>query len=227
MQIANGSNLRQRKVEGVTVSRRASVQVNLMKNGSTGYGVLRWGQIGYAVNIASERIKVPKIKISDLQIRKCLAKGMGVVEIAKEFGMAKSSISERVKGFKSEIDTELVLGKADSLLGYKFDVMGQLLKISEAVNHEINFITLKIEKGHEKFRKGWQRQLLAHCAEVRKQVSLVMEISSQLYKVEEVSQFQKTVLEEIGNAAPEVRERILKRLTERAALAKSYGFGSS
>ena len=65
------------------------------------------------------------------------------------------------------------------------------------------------------------RQLaLRAMSEVRGQLSLQMELFKTLYNAEEVANFQKIVLEEIANEAPEVRNRILQRLTNRR-LAKS------
>jgi hypothetical protein len=52
----------------------------------------------------------------------------------------------------------------------------------------------------------------------------MLEIASTLYRVEEVANFQKIVIEEIGNESPECRERIVKRLVTRGSLGRSFDF---
>jgi hypothetical protein len=88
-----------------------------------------------------------------------------------------------------------------------------------------NYIEKNIKTATGDQRKELQEQRLRLVAEVRKQLGLLLDIAQALYNAEEVAAFQKSVLEEIGHAAPEVRDRILHRLNERRAIRSTFGFG--
>jgi hypothetical protein len=77
------------------------------------------------------------------------------------------------------------------------------------------------EESVKEFKFTDPRQLaLRAMSEIRGQLHLQMDLFKTLYNAEEVANFQKIVMEEIGYAAPEIRDRILQRLTDRR-LSKS------
>jgi transcriptional regulator with XRE-family HTH domain len=168
-----------------------------------------------------------KTKISTLELEKYLRQNMTVSQIAKKAGVAKSTVSERLKNLRVAVTKHVTLKNGGRLAERKYDAMDQLGKISAAVNRELDWIKGKIEAGpSDKDRRKWQDSQLSHCAEIRKQVELMLKIATELYRIEEVQRFQQVVLEEIANESPETRERIVRRLVERGALARSDGLSS-
>jgi len=105
--------------------------------------------------------------------------------------------------------------------------MGQLKRINDLINSELDYIETNIQAATGADRKDFQRQRLEHVAEIRKQLSLLLDITKTLFDAEEVAAFQQMILEEIGRAAPEVQDRIVSRLNARRAIRSTFEFRQS
>ena len=164
-------------------------------------------------------------KISLIQLERLVREGNGVSQIAKKLGVAKGSVSKRLKDLRVGITKDVVLRSAPQIVDRQLNAMDQLKKINMLINGELDYIEKNIETATGQERKELQEQRLKHVAEVRKQLGLLLEIAQALYNAEEVAAFQQSVLEEIGHAAPEVRDRILQRLNERRAIRSTIALG--
>ena len=165
-----------------------------------------------------------KAKFSNMELEKLLNQGMGVRAIAKKLRVSPSAVSQRLKALRVAISSHVAMRDGGRLAEQKYNAQEQLLSISRLINKELDFIQEKIKKEPEKERAKWQEAQLKHTAEIRQQIKLMLEIASTLYRVEEIANFQKIVIEEIGNESPECRERIVKRLVERGSLGRSFDF---
>lgn len=166
-----------------------------------------------------------KAKISLIQLEQLVREGNGVSEIARKLKVTKGAVSKRLKDFKVGITKDVVLRSAPHIVDRQLNAMDQLKRINTLINSELDYIEKNIETATGEQRKELQEQRLKHVAEVRKQLGLLLDIAQALYNAEEVAAFQQSVLEEIGHAAPEVRDRILQRLNERQAIRSTIGFG--
>ena len=164
-------------------------------------------------------------KISLVQLERLVREGNGVSQIAKKLGVAKGSVSKRLKDLRVGITKDVVLRSAPQIVDRQLNAMDQLKKINTLINGELDYIEKNIKTATGQERKDFQEQRLKHVAEVRKQLGLLLEIAQALYNAEEVAAFQQSVLEEIGHAAPEVRDRILQRLNERRAIRSTIALG--
>ena len=164
-------------------------------------------------------------KISLVQLERLVREGNGVSQIAKKLGVAKGSVSKRLKDLRVGITKDVVLRSAPQIVDRQLNAMDQLKKINGMISGELDYIEKNIETATGQERKDLQEQRLKHVAEVRKQLGLLLEIAQALYNAEEVAAFQQSVLEEIGHAAPEVRDRILQRLNERRAIRSTIALG--
>lgn len=164
-------------------------------------------------------------KISNLELDQLVREGNGVSEIARKLGVSKGAVSKRLKNLRAGITKDVVLRSAPQIVDRQLNAMDQLKRINGLINNELDYIekNIKTAKGDE--RKELQEQRLKHVAEVRKQLGLLLNIAQALYNAEEVAAFQQTVLEEIGHAAPDVKDRILQRLNQRRAIRSTIGFG--
>ena len=165
-----------------------------------------------------------KAKFSNMELEKLLNQGMGVRAIAKQLRVSPSAVSQRLKALRVAVSAHVAVRDGGRLAEQKYNAQEQLLSISRLINKELDFIQEKIKKEPEKERAKWQEAQLKHTAEIRQQIKLMLEIASTLYRVEEVANFQKIVIEEIGNESPECRERIVKRLVARGSLGRSFDF---
>jgi hypothetical protein len=60
--------------------------------------------------------------------------------------------------------------------------------------------------------------------EIRGQLKLQLEIFQALYDMQAVAEFQREVLEAIGDASPETRDRIIHNLKEKRAIRSTLEF---
>lgn len=163
-------------------------------------------------------------RISLIQLERLVSEGNGVSEIARKLGVTKGAVSKAIKRLNIAFTKDVALRTAPQIADKKIDAMTQLSKLNGLIHSELDYIQTIIQKSSGPERKELQAQQLKHVAEVRKQLGLLLNIAEALYNAEEVAAFQKIVLEEIGNAAPEVRDRILHRLNERRAIRSTLEF---
>ena len=167
---------------------------------------------------------MPKRKISFVQLERLVSEGNGVSEIARKLGVTKGAVSKAIKRLNIAVTKDVALRTAPKIADKKIDAMTQLTKVNDLIHSELNYIQTTIQSTSGTERKELQAQQLKHVAEVRKQLGLLLNIAQALYNAEEVAAFQQIVLEEIGNVAPEVRDRILHRLNERRAIRSTLDF---
>lgn len=162
-----------------------------------------------------------KRKIALIELEKLVRDGLGVSQIARKLGVTKGAVSKALKRLNVAISKDVALRSAPEIVDQKLDAMGQLTRVNGLINNELDYIEEHISTASGDKRKQLQDQKLKHVAEVRKQLSLLLNIAQTLYNADEVAAFQQIVLEEIGNASPEVRHKILSRLNARRAIGQS------
>jgi hypothetical protein len=155
-------------------------------------------------------------KIHPLKLGELVAEGMGVSDIARELGVDKAAVSRAMKRLNLAVAKDVVLRSAVVLADHRIDVMAQLNAINGAVARELAMIQGGLDGLQEGGDRGpLQDAQLRHVGEIRRQIELLVEIASSLYSIQQVADFQQVVLEEIRSVAPEVRDRIIRRLAER------------
>ena len=162
-------------------------------------------------------------KIPLFQLERLVSEGNGVSEIARKLGVTKGAVSKRLKSLKVAISKDVALRSAPRIVDRQINAMDQLKRINGLINGELDYIEENIKTAKGRSRVELQEQRLKHVAEIRKQVSLLLDIAQTLYNAEEVAAFQQIVLEEIGNASLETRERILQRLNQARAIRSTIG----
>jgi len=188
----------------------------------------------------SESFPMARKKISYIELEQLVREGNGVSQIAHKMGMTKGAVSKALKRMNVAVSKDIALRSAPEVVAQKINTLEQLGKINTYANELLDLLmkwnrgdaaALQILEGQvskkkvrigdqEEFIKEYKfsdpRQLaLRAMSEIRSQLHLQMELFKTLYNAEEVANFQKIVLEEIAYVAPEVRDRILQRLTDR------------
>lgn len=171
--------------------------------------------------------------------------GNGVSQIARKLKVTKGAVSKALKKMNVAVSKDIALRSAPDVVIQKVNALEQLGKINTYANELLDLLmkwnrgddeALQIlesqvfkkkvrvgdkEESVKEFKFTDPRQLaLRAMSEIRGQLHLQMDLFKTLYNAEEVANFQKIVMEEIGYAAPEIRDRILQRLTDRR-LSKS------
>ena len=172
--------------------------------------------------------------VSLRKLEQLLSQGKTVTECAKQMGFSASAISRAKQRLDAAVTRDVAMRAAPEIVDQKLDASQQLSKANVVANelldalmdwHRGNESALKHLAADNGIRSTDPRQLICRVlAEIRDQIRLQLDIATRLYNVEEVAKFQEIVMEEIGNASPEIRDRILKRLVERRAVLSSLRF---
>jgi AcrR family transcriptional regulator len=188
-----------------------------------------------------------KTKLTNLELNKLVTAGLGVSEIARKVGVSKGTVSKRLKALKVAITKDVTLHHAGEIVEKKLDAIGQLQKINDYANELLDLL-MRWNRGDEaalqilesqvrkvkvrgqeeevaEYRFKDPRELaLKAMAEIRGQLALQLEIFKALYDMNAVAEFQKEVLEAIGNASPELRDQIIHNLQKSRAIRSTLEF---
>jgi AcrR family transcriptional regulator len=167
---------------------------------------------------------VSKTKISNIELEQLVRQGLGVSEIARKVGVSKGTVSSRLKALKVAINQRVVLHDAGEIVERKLDAVAQLEKINQAINVELDRIQEDLKEAKGDGRLALQMIQIKHSEEVRKQLALQLEIFKALYDMAAVAEFQKEVLTAIGEASPDVRDKIIHNLQKARAIRSTLEF---
>ena len=176
---------------------------------------------------------IPDEKLIDL-----VGKNLSPANIAKKFGVSPSAIYQRIKSLKIGVAKDVTLRKAHTIVEKKVDAIEQIHKINAYANELLDLL-MKWSRGDQEALRILESQVkkvkygdnedevneykmkdprelaLKAMAEIRGQLKLQLEIFQALYDMTAAAEFQKEVLEAIGDVAPEVRTRIICNLQKR------------
>jgi hypothetical protein len=163
-------------------------------------------------------------KISNLELERLVKEGNGVSEIARKLGVTKGAVSKRLKALNVAITKDVTLHHAGKIVEKKLDAVAQLEKINQAINVELDRIQEDLKEAKGDGRLALQMIQIKHSEEIRKQLALQLDIFKALYDITAVAEFQKEVLEAIGNASPEIRDQIIHNLQKTRAIRSTLEF---
>ena len=151
--------------------------------------------------------KIDKVKLSQL-----LRSGKAQREIAQVFGVTESAVSKAKKELNLNVVKNVVLENAHRVVDKNLNAIDQLYKINEAANKLLDELEQKPDLK------------LRAMAEIRNQLRLQLDIFQSLYDMKAVQEFQGEVLTAIGEASPDVRDKIIRSLNEKQAIRSAIKF---
>jgi hypothetical protein len=180
--------------------------------------------------------RIDRIKLAKMLQTKSAA------ECAKHFNVSEAAISKARKVLSSNIVKVTGLEEAHRVVQSHLNVVEQLQKINSNANEILDslmkwgqgdskalpILESQVKKvlGPGKELKEWKykdpRELaLRAMSEIRSQLALQLDLFKSLYDIRQVNEFQKEVLEAIGEVDPLVRQKIISRLKEKRILRAS------
>src|SRR5215831_1453692 len=104
--------------------------------------------------------------------------------------------------------------RAKEVADHGLNVVTQHQGINRTIREELQWAMQEARReGGD--RQGSQEVIAEWASEVRKQLGFQLEILRSLYDFEAAAEFQKEVLDAIGEGSPETRQTIIQRLIER------------
>ena len=189
---------------------------------------------------------MPKPKIDRVKLNQLLKSGKSQKEAAQVFGVTEGAVSRAKKELNINVVKSVALENAHRVVDKNLDAVSQLQKINDYANEILDLLMrwnrgdgealqilesqvrkVKVGKGADseivkQYRFKDPRELaLRAMQEIRGQLSLQLDIFKTLYDMEAVAEFQREVLNAIGEVSPDVRDRIVQRLKEGRALRQS------
>jgi predicted transcriptional regulator len=178
-----------------------------------------------------------KPKFSDTKLNRLVNDGLNCTQIAKRLGVTKGAISQRLKSLKLSVAKDITLIRAGEVVRKEINAVSQLQKINDHANEFLDLLMVCVN-GDEKAKaeaaaklgpagpgsKDPKELALKCMQEIRSQLRLQLEIFQTLYDMQAVAEFQREVLEAIGGASLETRDRIIRNLKERSAIRSALEF---
>jgi transposase len=190
---------------------------------------------------------MPKPKIDKVKLSQLLRAGKSQKEVAQFFGVSEGAITHAKKALNIQVVRSVGLENAHKVVDKNLDAVAQLQRINEKANAMINELTgedklidrmVKAVQGALTYEADPKKQAdyirrmvkritedrflaLKAMQEIRGQLSLQLDIFKTLYDMEAIAEFQREVLEAIGEVSEDVRNRIIQRLKEARTLRGS------
>ncbi len=147
-----------------------------------------------------------KPKIDVVKLNQLLRQGKTGAQCAEYFGVSPSAISQARQGLNVSVIKNVALENAGRVVDKSLNSVDQLQKINDQANELLDTLEKKPELK------------LKVMSEIRGQLKLQLEIFQTLYDMRAVEEFQKEVLQCIADAAPELRDQVVRNLNDKRAI---------
>jgi len=155
---------------------------------------------------------MPEAKIDKVKLSQMLRAGKAQREAAQVFGVSESAVSKAKKELNLNVVKNVALENAHRVVDKNLNAIDQLYKINEMANQLLDELETK------------PNLKLKVMAEIRNQLRLQLDIFQCLYDMKAVQEFQDEVLTAIGDASPDVRDKIIRSLNEKRAIRSAIKF---
>jgi len=158
-------------------------------------------------------------KIDKYKLIQLLGERKTLTECADILGVSLAAVSRMRKTLElpDAVSKNVALESAPKIVAKHLDCIQQLQDINEEARKVLDDLSGSEDKVDKQI-------VLKACAEVRKQLSLQLDIFHLMYDMTAIADFQREVLSVIGECAPQVRDEIVKRLKEANALRAAVQF---
>jgi hypothetical protein len=189
-------------------------------------------------------------KIDRVKLSRMLREGKTGNECARYFKVSPAAITKAKKELNINVIKSVALENAHRVVDKNLNAIEQLQRVNQVANQLLDELTGEDQvidrmvkavevslsyEGDPIKRREYIKQVvlqinqdkntaLKACAEIRNQLKLQLEILQTLYDMKAVQEFQQEVLTAIGEASPEVRDKIVRRLSEKSALRRAIKF---
>ncbi len=161
-----------------------------------------------------------KQKFSDEELIPLVEAGLTVTEIARRLNVSKGAVSQRLKRLKLAVAKDICLRSAGEIVRGEINALHQFQSMNEKANELLERALDSLGADDPSCAEGADSREIALkiMREIRGQLKLHTHMIESLNNMKMVADFQTEVLEAVGEASPDLRERIVKKLRERRAV---------
>lgn len=187
---------------------------------------------------------MPRPIIDRVKLSQLLNSGKPQKEIASILGVTEGAISKAKRELNISVVKNITLERAHQVVDKSLNAIEQLQKINGYANEMLDLL-MKWQRGDGEALQVLESQVrkvkvrgeegevteykikdprelaLKAMAEIRGQLGLQLDLFKTLYDIQAVADFQREVLDIIGEVEPDVRDRIIQRLKEGRALRQA------
>jgi predicted transcriptional regulator len=147
-----------------------------------------------------------RVKINDKRMLRLLDTGRSQAEAGRIMGVSRQAVSQRLQELRGKTTRCIVARNTKEIVNSNLDTIGQLRKINNKANQLLDEL------------QDDPNTAIRIMAEIRGQLKLQLDIFEILYSVQAAQEFQKEVLNTIGEADDETRQNIINRLNQKRAI---------
>ena len=185
---------------------------------------------------------MPKPKINENKLLYLIdEEKLNQSQAARVLGVSRQAVNKKLQGIRGKTTKVIAVKKIEQVVDRKIDAIGQLQKINSDANEildllmrwsrgdkealhilesQVRYVTVNgQEEPVKEYKMKDPRELaLKAMAEIRNQLGLQVKIFQALYSLQEVEEFQQTVLEVLGEVSPEMRSEFVRRLNAKKSV---------
>ncbi len=151
---------------------------------------------------------MPPKKLSERVALQLLDQGMSLAAIGREYGVTKQAVHDKVRRARGRTVKAVVAKKLDKLADKQLDGMQQLIEI----NRKTLDLLSQAEKAEDKFTQ------LRCIAEIRAQLSLLLDLQETVYNTRVASEFMSLVVSILRDTDATLYQKFKERLQRERSL---------
>jgi len=152
-----------------------------------------------------------KRKLSDRKLLELVDQGLSYQYIGDQYGISRQAIQKRMVKLRGKMVTATCAAGAKQLVDNRIDVLAKLREI-----HDKTLGLIDTAEGNDD-----HDLMLKSLGEVRQQLRLCADLMCMVADVQHVQNFQKAVLEAIGEADEPTQRKIIESLNRAKSLRES------
>jgi hypothetical protein len=154
---------------------------------------------------------MPRHKLSDSKLLEMVDGGLSYQSIGDQYGISRQAIQKRMVKLRGKMVAATCATGAKQLVDNRIDVLARLREI-----HDKTLGLIETAEGNDDYDL-----MLKSLGEVRQQLRLCADLLCMVADVQNVQNFQKAVLEAIGEADEPTQRKIIESLNRAKSLRES------
>jgi hypothetical protein len=183
-----------------------------------------------------ENIMALPAKIDPVKLRRYLREGKSQRQIANIFGVSDSAVSQRIKDLNLSVARATQMEHAHAIVLDTLDCVGQLHKLNMDSNYLLDLLmawvrgeehAVELLKSHQNLGAKFEDPkalALKVMQQIQNQLKLQIDILNSVANFEAVADFQREMIDLIGEMDLEMKKKFVSRLREKRAIRSAVRF---